>query len=79
MKEYLEQVRQFYMRLWAFHLKNVMECLKNSDLDSALSQMATESMQLGEQYRNTPLEDWTCQMIIDSTNEIERIIKKNDH
>lgn len=36
MKEYLEQTRQFYMDLWAFHLGMLLDYQKNCDTDGTL-------------------------------------------
>ena len=72
MKEYLEQTRQFYMDLWAFHLGMLLDYQKNCDTDGTLKRVSDESMQLAKRYGET---DFACRMVVAAVDEIERIVK----
>lgn len=66
MREYLNQARQLYMDLWAFHLESLLEWLKTA---------SNRSMELGRKYKGTDLEEYACQRSRDVMDEVERIVK----
>lgn len=75
MKEYLEQTRQLYMDLWAFHLESLLKYQKSGDPENTLKQASDRSMELGRKYKGTCIEEFACQMAVAAVDEIERIVK----
>lgn len=75
MKEYLEQTRQLYMNLWAFHLESLLDYQKSGDLENTLKQVSDRSMELGRKYKGTCIEDFACRMVVAAVDEIDRILK----
>lgn len=75
MREYLNQARQLYMDLWAFHLESLLEWLKTGDTESTLKTASNRSMELGRKYKGTDLEEYACQRSRDVMDEVERIVK----
>lgn len=75
MKEYLNKVRQLYMDLWAFHLESLLDYQKSGDPDNTLKQASDRSMELGQKYKGTDLEDFACLGSRNAMDEIERIVK----
>ena len=72
MKEYLNQARQLYMDLWAFHLESLLEWLKTGDTESTLKTASNRSMELSKRYGET---DFACRMVVAAVDEIDRILK----
>lgn len=75
MKEYLNQARQLYMELWAFHLESLLDYQKSGDPENTLKQASDRSMELGQKYKGTDLEKYACQRSRDVMDEVERIVK----
>lgn len=75
MKEYLEQTRQLYMDLWAFHLKSLLEYQKSGDPENTLKQASDRSMELGQKYKGTDLGEYACLGSRNAMDEIERIVR----
>ena len=73
MKEYLNQVRQLYMDLWAFHLESLLDYQKSGDPDNTLKQASDRSMELGQKYKD--LKDFACLGSRNAMDEIERIVR----
>lgn len=78
MKEYLNQARQLYMDLWAFHLDSLLDYLKMGDREGALKRAGARSMELGKKYERTDIGDFARRRVVDVMDEIERAIKVNE-
>ncbi|MGO5547968.1 hypothetical protein ACTQW9_01610 [Lachnospiraceae bacterium LCP19S3_B12] len=72
MKEYLNQARQLYMELWAFHLESLLDWQKTGDAESTLKTASNRSMELSKRYGET---DFACRMVVAAVDEIDRILK----
>ena len=72
MKEYLNQARQLYMELWAFHLESLLDWQKTGDAESTLKTASNRSMELSKRYGET---DFACRMVVAAVDEIDRILE----
>ena len=72
MKEYLNQARQLYMELWAFHLESLLDWQKTGDAESTLKTASNRSMELSKRYGEA---DFACRMVVAAVDEIERTVK----